>query len=202
MLTDIVQKNFDSLRFKISKELHIEEKMNIIDFFGSEYSMVKLLVDNRLSTMRYECELKCENCSRVFKKVENITTFDKFTVNCQTTIDNRITPKVCKHSKREDVVATTLKGRCIKLSPLLILEMGNLKVSERDIEKCISLTHNDRLLSFNLIGYTLLFGNHFSLKTYIDDIMYHYDGMRYPKIQVEKSPHTHKLHSSISLFMC
>ena len=96
MLTDIVQKNFDSLRFKISKELHIEEKMNIIDFFGSEYSMVKLLVENRLSIMRYECELKCENCSRVFKKVENITTFDKFTVNCQTLIRDFVNAGRCK----------------------------------------------------------------------------------------------------------
>ena len=34
MLTGLVQKNSDSLRFKISKELYIEEKMNIIDFFG------------------------------------------------------------------------------------------------------------------------------------------------------------------------
>ena len=70
--------------------------------------MAKLLV-TRLNTMRYECELKCEDCSRVFKKVINITTFDKFTVNRQTTIDKKITPKICKHCKKEDVVVTTLK---------------------------------------------------------------------------------------------
>ena len=65
--------------------------------------------------------------------------------------------------------------------------MGNLKVAERDIERCTFLTHNDRLLSFHLIGYTLLNGSHFSLKTYIDNILYHYDGMRNPKIQQENS---------------
>ena len=81
MLADISQKKFDSLRFKISKKLNIEEKKNIIDFFGSEYGMVKLLINTGLSTMRYECEVKCQNCSRVFIKVENITTFNKFTVS-------------------------------------------------------------------------------------------------------------------------
>ena len=57
--------------------------------------------------------------------------FDKFTVNFQNTIDNEITPKVGKHCKRDDVVDTTLKGRCIKLSLQLIIEMSNLKVAER-----------------------------------------------------------------------
>ena len=57
--------------------------------------------------------------------------FDKFTVNFQNTIDNEITPKVGKQCKRDDVVDTTLKGRCIKLSLQLIIEMSNLKVAER-----------------------------------------------------------------------
>ena len=109
MLADISQKKIDSLRFKISKKLNIEEKKNIIDFFGSEYGMVKLLINTGLSTMRYECELKFQNLSRVFIKVENIITFNKFTVNCQNTIENMITHKVCKHCKRKDVIVTKLK---------------------------------------------------------------------------------------------
>ena len=65
-------RKIDSLRFKISEKLNIEEKKNIIDFFGG---MVKLLINTGLSTMRYECELNYQNCTLVFIKVENITTF-------------------------------------------------------------------------------------------------------------------------------
>ena len=70
------------------------------------------------------------------------------------------------------------QGDFIQLSPLIILELGNLEVFEEKIEKKIQLAHQNKLQYFQLIGYTLLFGNHFTLKTFIGTNCYHYQRRR------------------------
>ena len=47
--TKIQLGEFDSLRYLLSKEMDIQEKYFAIDFYGSEYSMVKRLVNIGLS---------------------------------------------------------------------------------------------------------------------------------------------------------
>ena len=54
-------------------------------------------------------------------KLENITTFNKCLVNCQTTIVNKIEPKKCKLCRRNNVAFTRSNGKLLSLSPLLIL---------------------------------------------------------------------------------
>ena len=68
------------------------------------------------------------------------------------------------------------------------MKTGNLHVNENNIEASIHLQHNERTLTFRMIGYTLHYGNHFTLKTVIDDQLFSYDGMRDPKLQLEKPP--------------
>ena len=186
MLADIQARNFNSLRFWLSRKMDIRGKDGVIDFFGSEYAMVNFLINIGLSNLRYESTLKCLSCSKEFTKLENITTFNKFTINCQTTIENKITPKTCKHCKRKNVIVMRLDGKIVNLSPLLILEVGNLYVAEKSIEKSICLLHDNRPLKFQLVGYTMLAGNHFTLKTYIKDNLYYYDGINNPKILLEE----------------
>ena len=53
-LTNIQQRNFDSLRYWLSKKLDIRQKNCTIDFFGSEYTMVKHLYNIGLNCMKYE----------------------------------------------------------------------------------------------------------------------------------------------------
>ena len=168
--------------------MHIRGKDGVIDFFGSEYAMVNFLINIGLSNLRYESTLKCLSCSKEFTKLENITTFNKFTINCQTTIENKITPKTCKHCKRKNVIVMRLDGKIVNLSPLLILEVGNLYVAEKSIKKSICLLHDNSPLKFQLVGYTMLAGNHFTLKTYIKDNLYYYDGINNPKYCWKKIP--------------
>ena len=82
-----------------------------------------------------------------------------------------ITHKVCKHCKRKDVIVTKLKGKCINLSPLLILEMGNLKVAERDIERCIPLTHIS--LTFSLTKWDVLLRFYSTERIDVSDLLLH-----------------------------
>ena len=114
-----------------------------------------------------QIEVKRSSCPQEFPKLENSTTFNKYIFNSQTTILSKIKPPKCN------------------LSPLLILEMENLDIDEKGRDKRITLLHHGRILNFDLIGYTLLSGNHFTLKP--NSILYYYDGMRTPKIHLAKS---------------
>ena len=183
--TKIQLGEFDSLRYLLSKEMDIQEKYFAIDFYGSEYTMVKRLVNIGLSCMKYKYQIKCMGCSQEISKVINITTFDKFTNNCQATIESKRSSLLCKICKYQNDVIQ-FQGDFIQLSPLIILELGNLEVFEEKIEKKIQLAHQNKLQYFQLIGYTLLFGNHFTLKTFIGTNCYHYDGMRKKKILFEE----------------
>ena len=73
-----------------------------------------------------------------------------------------------------------LDGCFRKLCPFLILETGHLENSssiESMIETSLSIRHKDNLVVYKLLGYTLLAGGHFTLKTCIDGKFYHYDGI-------------------------
>ena len=69
--------------------MDIRGKDGVIDFFGSEYTIVIFLFNIGVSKLRYESTLKCLSCSKEFTKLENITTFNKFIIKCQTTIENK-----------------------------------------------------------------------------------------------------------------
>ena len=184
-LTKIQLGKFDLLRYSLSKEMGILENFFAVDFYGSEYTMVKYLTNIGLSCMKYQYQMKCSGCSQEISKRINVTTFDKFANSCQITIESKITTLLCKICKRQNEVIQ-LQGDFIRLSPLLILELGNLKVLEEKIEEKIHIIHQDKLQHFKLLGYTLLFGNHFTLKTFIGKNRYHYDGMKNKKIISEE----------------
>ena len=88
------------------------------------------------------------------------------------------------------------QGDFIQLSPLIILELGNLEVFEDKIEKKIQLAHQNKFQYFQLIGYTLLFGSHFTLKTFIGTNCYHYDGMRKKKYYLKNTQISHEIAKS------
>ena len=152
--TKIQLGKFDSLRYWLSKEMNIQENYFAIDFYGSEYTMVKHLTNIGISCMKYKYQMKCTGCSQKISKVVNITTFNKFTNNCQATIESKMTSLLCKICKRQNDVIQ-LQGDSIQLSPLIILELGNLKVLEENIEKKIQLVHQKKHQYFQLLGYTL-----------------------------------------------
>ena len=111
--------------------------------------------------MKYKYQVKCLGCYQGISKVINITTFDKFINSCQATIESKMT-FLCKLCKRQK--ATRLQGNFVQLSPLIILELGNLNVLEEKLEKKIQLVHQNKLQYFRLLGCTLLFSSHFTLK--------------------------------------
>ena len=125
-----------------------------VDFYGSEYTMVKYLTNIGLSCMKYQSQMNCSGCFQEISKIIDVTTFDKFANSCQITIESKITTLLCKICKRQNEVIQ-LQGDFIQLSPLLILELGNLKVLEGKIEEKINIIHQDRLQHFKLLGYTL-----------------------------------------------
>ena len=132
--------------------------------------------------MKYEQKMKCSGCAQEISKIVNITTLH----NCQSAIENTLTSLVCRTCKRQNDVIR-IQGDFIELTPLLILKFGNLEIPEKNIEKKINLIHQYGPQYFQLIGHTLLLGNHFTLKTLINTTCYHYDGMRNKKIQLEET---------------
>ena len=73
-----------------------------------------------------------------------------------------------------------------QLSPLLFIEAGHLRVEVNDIDPYITLEHEDTILTFKHIGHSLIYGNHFTLQTFINEKLVSYDRIRSPKIQVEE----------------
>ena len=92
--------------------------------------------------MKYQYQMKCSGCSQEISKIINVTTFDKFANSCQISIESKITTLLCKICKSQNEVIQ-LQGDFIQLSPLLILELGNLKVLEEKIEEKIHIIHQD-----------------------------------------------------------
>ena len=58
----IQQKQFDELRFWISKELNIASNSEIINFYGSEFVFVTLMRNLNLINNRYNSSFQCSNC--------------------------------------------------------------------------------------------------------------------------------------------
>ena len=73
-----------------------------------------------------------------------------------------------------------------QLSPLLIIEARNLQMNSSLTDNFIHMEHDNRLLNLKHIGHTLIYGNHFTLQTYINEELVSYDGMRNPKIQIDE----------------
>ena len=53
--------------------------------------------------------------------------------------------------------------------------MWNLNIDENGIDKRNTLLHHERILNFDLFGYTLQSGNHFTLKTFLNSILYYHE---------------------------
>ena len=75
-----------------------------------------------------------------------------------------------------------------QLSPTfaIVIHRGRKLTDERKIDNYINFEHDNRLLKFKHIGHTMIYGNHFTLKTYLNDELVSYDGIRNPKIQIDE----------------
>ena len=187
---------FDSLRFWLAKKIIVTIENNEIDFFGSEYNIVQMLVNVGLSMQKYECTFKCPNCLELFIIKERISYFTTFLTNFQTTIESKLIPERCNRCHWKDMHFEQVASKFPQLSPLLFIETGNLQVNEYIIDPYIKLKHEQKMLTFRHIGHTLIYGNHFTLKTFLDEQFVSYDGIRNPKIQIElpsKFPESSKI---------
>ena len=177
---------FDSLRFWIACRIAIKCENNQLNFFGSENNIVQALVNTELSIQEYHCTFECPQCSKHFTKKTRITYFVSLITNFQDTIDTKVMPKVCKICRWNDTHFKKISSNFPKLSPMLIIEAGNLQMNESLIDEYLNMEHDNELLTFKHIGHTLIYGIHFNLKTYVNEELVSYDGMRHPKIQIEE----------------
>ena len=179
-LSLIRQKKFDELRFWVSKELNIASNNGIFDFYGSEFAFVTLMRHMSLNNNRYDSTYQCWNCFGSFSHWTDLSSLTKFNTSCQTSIDSKLLARMCILCKQESETIEKLDGGFHKLCPFLILETGHLENSssiETMIETNLSIRNKDNLVVYKLLGYTLLSGGHFTLKAYIDNSLYYYDGM-------------------------
>ena len=129
---------------------------------------------------RYNISFQCWNCFGSFTNWTDLTSLTNFDVGCQNSIDNKLIARRCLLCNQENETLEKLNGSFQKLTPFLILETGHLENSstlESMIETILSIAHMDQIITYRLLGYTLLSGGHFSLKTYIEGKLYCYDGM-------------------------
>ena len=132
----------------------------------------------KLNNNRYDSTFQCWSCFGSFSQwTDSIT---KFNSSCQTSIDSKLLARRCKLCKQELETIEKLDGGFQILCPFLILETGHIENSssiESMIETSLSIKHKDNLVVYKLLGYTLLSGGHFTLKTYIDGKFYYYNGI-------------------------
>ena len=177
---------FDSLRFWIACRMAIKCENNQLDFFGSEYNIVQALVNTGLSIQDYNSIFECPHCSKHFTKKTRISYFASLVTSFQATIDTQVMPTVCTICRWKGTHFKKVSSSFPQLSPLLFIEAGNLQMSASWIDNYINLEHDNRLLKFKHIGHTMIYGNHFTLKTYLNDELVSYDGIRNPKIQIDE----------------
>ena len=129
---------------------------------------------------RYNSSFQRWNCFGSYTNWTDLTSLTNFDFSCQNTIDNKLIARRCLLCNQESETIEKLNGSFQKLTPFLILETGHLENSstlESMIETIPSITHLDKLITYKLLGYTLLSGGHFSLKTYIEGKLYCYGVM-------------------------
>ena len=122
MIYYIQMKKFNQLKFWLAGKMNVKCANREINFFGSEYSIIQILVKVRLSTQRYECTFKCPQCFGLFSIKESISYFTTFITNCQTTIDSKLIPQFCKLCKWEGAAFEKVSSKFSPLSPLLFIE--------------------------------------------------------------------------------
>ena len=123
-----------------------------------------------LNDNKYDMQLQCWNCMNSFEVWHDISSLQTFISSCQKSIDIRVTVTKCSLCIAEPVKVEKISGKFRKLSPFLILETGHLMNSsslENMFENTVSITHGDLIVTYKLLGYTLLSNGHFTLKTYI-----------------------------------
>ena len=157
-----------------------------LDFFGSECNIVQALVNTGLSIQDYHSIFECPHCSKHFTKKTRISYFASLVTSFQATIDTKVMPTVCTICRWKGTHFKKVSSSFPQLSPLLFIEAGNLQMSVSWIDNYINLEHDNRLLKFKHIGHTMIYGNHFTLKTYLNDELVSYDGIRNPKIQIDE----------------
>ena len=68
----------------------------------------------------------------------------------------------------------------------------------KDIDKSLSIRHDERTLNYTLVGFTLVMGNHFNLIIRLNELWYRYDDMLKPKLREwQKDTCLGKLNSSL-----
>ena len=185
ILTCIGSLKFNSLRFWIARKMAIKCENDQLNF-GSENNIVQALVKAGLSTQEYHCTFQCPHCSKHFNTKTRINYFTTLIENLQTILNSKVEPKFCKICRWKDTHFKNVSKQFHQLSPLLIIEAGNLQIDANMIDNVINMDHGNKMLTFKHIGYTLIYGNHFTLKTFVNQDLVSYDGMRNPKIQINE----------------
>ena len=181
---------FDELRDYFARLINISETYTVIvrhyDFYSSESSLIKVLRKFGISNDVYSSILQCYSCCDSFTITPQLGSLSNVTSSLQTSINNRIIPKICKNCHSDDCNIEQISGHFNITPSLLIIELGHLPevpFTMQDIDETIYISNKAQTsLCYKLAGFTLSMGNHFYLITRLKDLWYKYNDMLTPKI--------------------
>lgn len=133
---------------------------------------------------KYEFSSTCWQCCSIEVRTLNLSYVYKFTDNCQTTINDQIKAPSCRHCIKDNSFHfEKYDEKFIRLPLLFMMEVGHLSLKDiSGVNKTLRIKHNNTLITFNLLGYTIHSPGHFFLRCLIKDEWYCYDGIKRPKI--------------------
>ena len=157
------------------------------DFFGSESVIIGLLRQFVLSDDVYSSTLQCYSCCHIFTITPQLGSISQVSCSLQTSIDNKVIPTRCK--KCQECSNLKLISGCFRVIPsLFIVELGHLtelncNLMAKAIDESLSIRHNEGILNYKLVGFTLVMGSHFNLIIRLNEVWYKYDDMMTPKLR-------------------
>ena len=188
----IESKNFNSTKCWLAERVNLQkEKGTCFNFYGSEQRFVHH-INSLLGYGSYQLEIQCWSCCFNTQKYLNLTTINSFVTNCQNTLDYQIRSNIHKCRKcREESEIEILAQNFSNVPILFMMEMNPLKLDNADISRTILLQHEDRIVEFSLLGYSVYSATgegHFFSYLLIGEQWYMYDGIRRPKLCKQNQP--------------
>ena len=104
----------------------------------------------------YQLEIQCWFCCLNTHNYLNITNINSFVTNCQNTLDYQIRSNTHKCRKCREESEIEIPAQNFSNVPILfMIEMNPLKLDNADISRTILLQHEDRIVEFSLLGYSV-----------------------------------------------
>ena len=184
--------DFDKVRDHIAKAIGLKirciDMINQYNFFGSEGSVIQYLQKLDLCNDKYRTSFYCHLCENTFTFTCMVGVIGCVITNIEHSINAKLLPRKCKHCNTTDTSKfERLSSRFLSIPPLLTIEIGHLpKPSKRlllpNINKQFTISHEDKLLRYDLAGLSILQGSHFYSLIKLDQEFYIFDGMRTPPL--------------------